>query len=195
MDYSERLIVNGLRDGDTEAYRYIFDTHYRVLCYTADRYVHDQFAAETIVSDLIFRLWERREELVISTSLRSYLLQGVRHACIDYLRSKHQRYEVAFSRLAETGAAPSPADPASASPLAAMIGSELEDRVEESIAALPPECRRVFEMSRFMGKRHAEIASELGISVNTVKYHIRHALRLLSDHLGRYAVLALFAWL
>ena len=57
MDYSERLIINGLKTGDTEAYRYIYDTHYQVLCFTANRYVHDQFVAETIVGDLIFKLW------------------------------------------------------------------------------------------------------------------------------------------
>lgn len=195
MDYSERLIVNGLKAGDTEAYRYIYDTHYRALCYAADRYVHDRFVAETIVGDLIFRLWERRASLDITTSLRTYLSQGVRHACIDYLRSKRQRYEVAVSRLDEQGALPEPADSTEADPLTAVIGSELEDRVDEAVAALPPECRRVFEMSRFMGKKHAEIASELGISVSTVKYHVRNAMKLLSDSLGRFAVVALFAWL
>ena len=37
MDYSEKLVVNGLKAGDTDAYQYIFDTHYQVLCYTANR--------------------------------------------------------------------------------------------------------------------------------------------------------------
>ena len=45
-------------------------------------------------------------------------------------------------------------------------------------------------MSRFMGMKHAEIASELGISVNTVKYHMRNALKLLSQNLDKYIVLA-----
>lgn len=53
MDYSEKLVVNGLKAGDTEAYQYIFDTHYQVLCYTANRYVRDSFVAETIVGDMI----------------------------------------------------------------------------------------------------------------------------------------------
>lgn len=195
MDYSERLIVNGLKAGDTEAYRYVYDTHYRVLCYTADRYVHDHFVAETIVGDLIFRLWERRATLDINTSLRTYLLQGVRHACIDYLRSKRQRCEVAVSRLDGQDLLPEPVDQAEASPLEAVIGNEFEERVAEAFAALPPESRRVFEMSRCMGKKYAEIADELGISVSTVKYHIRNVLKLLSEDLGRFAVVALFAWI
>lgn len=194
MDYSEKLIANGLKAGDTEAYRYIFNTHYQVLCYTANRYVHDQFVAETIVSDVIFRLWEKRDSIDINVSLRTYLAQSVRNASMDYLRSKRQRYEVAESRLTAYGDMPEPKAAETDNPLDNVIGSELENRVEEAIALLPPECRRVFEMSRFMGKRHSEIAAELGISINTVKYHIRNALKLLSDRLGKYVVAALFIW-
>lgn len=193
MDYSEQLIVNGLKAGDTEAYRYIYDTHYQVLCHVACRYVRDTFVAETIVGDLIFHLWERRAAVDISTSLRSYLAQGVRNACKDYLHSKRQRYEVASSRLAGGPALPGHDAPDPGTPLDDVIGNELAEHVDEAIAALPPECRRVFEMSRFMGKRHAEIASELGISTNTVKYHMRNALRLLADKLGKYAGASLVA--
>ena len=49
----------------------------------------------------------------------------------------------------------------------------------------------MFELSRFAGKKHAEIALELDISVNTVKYHIKHALQMLNERLGRYIVMAL----
>ena len=79
MDYSEKLVVKGLKEGDTEAYQYIFDTHYQVLCYTANRYVRDGFVAETIVGDMIYRMWEHRDTLNVNTSLRSYLQQAVRN--------------------------------------------------------------------------------------------------------------------
>ena len=191
MDYSEQLIVNGLKEGDTNAYKYIFDTHYQMLCYTANRYLHDDFVAEAVVGDIIYRLWENRADICISTSLRSYLMQGVRNRCIDYLRSKRQRYEVAASRLAEGDEVADTAD--DKNPVDDLIVNELKDHVDEAIALLPNECRRVFEMSRFMNKRHAEIAAELGISVSTVKYHLRNALQLLSERLGKYMVLLLFA--
>lgn len=193
MDYSEKLIINGLKVGDQEAYRYVYDTHYQVLCYTANKYVHDQFVAETIVGDIIFKLWERRESIDINTSLRSYLARSVRNASLDYLRSKRQRYEVAQSRLADNDDIDDTMGMASGDdPLANVIGDELEARVEEAISALPYESRRVFEMSRFMGKKQAEIADELGISVSTVKYHIGNALKLLTRDLGKYIVALLF---
>ena len=190
MDYSEKLVVNGLKAGDTEAYQYIYDTHYQVLCHTANRYVRDSFVAETIVGDMIYRMWEHRDTLNVNTSLRSYLLQAVRNGCIDYLRSKHQRYEVAASQLAEGDRIDELAD--GEQPYEQLVGNELADRVDMAIEHLPAECRRVFELSRFMGKRHAEIASELNISVSTVKYHLRNALQLLTKELGSYIVFVFF---
>jgi len=44
-------------------------------------------------------------------------------------------------------------------------------------------------MSRFDGKKHCEIAEELGISINTVKYHTKNALRILADSLSHYNIL------
>ncbi len=193
MDYSEKLIINGLKVGDQEAYRYVYDSHYQVLCYTANKYVHDQFVAETIVGDIIFKLWEHRESIDINTSLRSYLARSVRNASLDYLRSKRQRYEVAQSRLADNDTIDDTMSIASGDdPLANVIGDELEALVQDAISALPYESRRVFEMSRFMGKKQAEIADELGISVSTVKYHIGNALKLLARDLGKYVVALLF---
>lgn len=48
MDYSEKLVVNGLRKGDTKAFKYLYDTHYQVLCHFASRYLRDDYLAESV---------------------------------------------------------------------------------------------------------------------------------------------------
>lgn len=45
------------------------------------------------------------------------------------------------------------------------------------IAALSPQCRTVFLLSRVNGLTYAEIATQCGISVKTVEKHVSHALR------------------
>lgn len=49
-------------------------------------------------------------------------------------------------------------------------------------------CRRVFSLSRIEGLSNEAVAKQLGLSVNTVKYHIKHALSLLRQHLSRYLI-------
>ena len=63
MEHTETLIVEQLKTGNEDAYQYIYDRHYALLCHVASGYVRDQFLAETIVGDTIFHLWEIRETL------------------------------------------------------------------------------------------------------------------------------------
>lgn len=190
MDYSEKLVVNGLRKGDTKAFKYLYDTHYQVLCHFASRYLRDDYLAESVVGDVMFHLWENHERIEVEVSLCSYLIRCVRNSCLDHLRKNREKYEIA------TEAIPPSSDKTMVTgngeqPLGQLLDKELAEKLDEAIAALPLECRTVFELSRFAGKKHAEIALELGISVNTVKYHIKHALQMLNERLGRYIVMAL----
>ena len=193
MDLSESLIIRELKEGNEHAYRYVFDAHYDVLCVIASRYLHDDFLAESVVGDVIFHLWETRENINIQTSLRQYLVRSVRNRCLDYLKSRRVRHEQTLSTLTDDGRLlekPAGHD----HPPGYLLEKELEQTINDAIERLPVDCRRVFKMSRFDGKKNAEIAQELGISVNTVKYHMKQALRLLQQQLGKYFVFLLMAY-
>ena len=60
---------------------------------------------------------------------------------------------------------------------------ELEEKIQEAVASLPDDSRRVFVLSLHEGKTYEQMAKELGISVNTVKYPIKRALRMLYNRL------------
>lgn len=188
---TEDPIVRQLREGHEAAYKYLFDHHYAVLCHMAETYVHDQFLAETIVGDIIFHLWEIRDHLDIHTSLRSYLARSVRNRCLDYLKSQAQQHEVAVSSAGLNDFPVLQYVRSDDYPLGRLLRDELENEIRHAIERLPDECRRVFKLSRFEGKKYAEIAKELSISVNTVKYHVKHALALLQKDLGKYLTAAI----
>lgn len=96
MEITERIIIEQLKQGNEEAYKYLYRHHYALLCHIAREYVGDDFLAETLVGDVVFHLWEVHETLDIQVSLRSYLVRAVRNHCMDYLSSKKERTEVAF---------------------------------------------------------------------------------------------------
>lgn len=185
MELSEILIVQELKEGNEKAYKYLFDAHYDALCAIAARYLRDDFLAESVVGDVIFHLWETRDRIVINTSLRQYLVRSVRNRCLDHLKSGHVRHEQVLSGLQGDGTVEEKAMDEH-HPLGHLLENELETVIHAAIDQLPEDCRQVFKMSRFEGKKNAEIAQTLGISVNTVKYHMKHALRLLQQSLGKY---------
>ena len=193
MEQTETFIIQQLKEGQDRAYRYVYDRHYQILCHVAAQYVHDDFLAETIVGDVIFHLWEVRETIEIKTGLRSYLMTSVRNRCLDYLKSQYNRHEVKMS------ATPGISDDfpvlnyikGDDYPLGHLLEQELEGEIMKAVDSLPEECGRVFRLSRFEEKKYEEIAHELGISVNTVKYHVKHALALLHEALGKYLAAAI----
>ncbi len=188
MEHTETLIVEQLKTGNEDAYQYIYDRHYALLCHVANGYVKDHFLAETIVGDTIFHLWEIRETLEISVSIRSYLLRAVRNRCINYLNSEWEKREISFSSLMPDEITDDKMTISDSHPLGTLLERELEEEIYKAIDKLPDECRRVFDKSRFEGKSYEEISQELGISVNTVKYHIKNALASLQKNLSKYLI-------
>lgn len=186
MESTESLIIEQLKQGNEEAYRYLYRYHYVSLCHVAKEYVGDEALAEHLVGDVIFHLWEVHEALDIHISLRSYLVRAVRNRCLDYLDSRKQKYEITFSELEDGDLLGERYIPADDYPLGTLLEKELDHKIRQAIGRLPEECRRVFLKSRFEEKKYEEIARELGISINTVKYHIKNALSLLCKELGEY---------
>lgn len=113
-------IVDMLREGQEEGYRYLFQRHYAPLCAIAYEYVRDDFVVETIVTDVFFHVWQIRQRLIVHTSLRNYLAVGVRRHCLDWLREQQRRRLVpATEATAEQAADDS-------YPLARLLDGELE---------------------------------------------------------------------
>lgn len=186
MEDIEQIIKEQLKRGNEEAYRYLYKNHYTLLCHVAYGYVSDVFLAETLVGDVMYHLWEVHETLEIQSSLRNYLIKAVRNHCIDYLSSKYEKNEITFSSLGGDEEIKEHYLLLDSYPLGTLLERELEEEIFDAIRQLPEECRRVFLKSRFEEKKYEEISQELGVSVNTVKYHIKNALSILHDKLNKY---------
>lgn len=191
---TEKQLIEELRCGNESAFRRIYDRHYVPLCRFADLFLHDTSLSEEVVDDAIFYLWEHRSEVEITYSLRAYLMKSVRNRCLNELNSLAHREELQFSSfsLPENAEFLDTLFIEKDHPLGYLLEQELEEELERSIEALPEECRVVFKKSRFEQKKYEEIARELNISVNTVKYHIKNALAFLQKRMLGY--LKLLVW-
>lgn len=177
-------IVSRLKKGDNDAYREIYENHYTVLCHLARNYLKDDFLARAIADEVIFHIWEVRESLVINSSLRGYLMRAVRNRCLNYLRDHSKEIGLACDLDPWNGPTSEISD--NRHPLGILLEKELEVKLMEEIDSLPEQTGRIFKMSRFDDKRYLEIAKEMNISVNTVKYHIKKALSTLIKNLKKY---------
>ena len=166
---AEVLLERVLRHNDYGAFEALFNTMYPPLCQFCLKFVHVREIAEELVSDVFLTVWKNRHRIEV-TSHRSYLFTAVRNRGFDYLRKARR---TTWCDLEEAkhihGNHPDSHD--------LIAGSELNDSIQQSVAALPKQCRLIFEMSREEGLKYKEIASALNISVKTVETQMGRALR------------------
>lgn len=99
----DTLIIEHLRRGDEEAFKYIYEHHYVLLCRFANQILNDAALSEEVVDDAIFYLWEHRREIEITYSVRAYLMRAVRNRCLNELQSLSHREELHFSSFYAAG--------------------------------------------------------------------------------------------
>jgi len=81
-----RLIAQGtstairqIQLGNLRVFESLFREYYQMLCNYALRFVGDPDTAEEMVQDLFYTLWERRMDLNINSSVKSYLFSAVQN--------------------------------------------------------------------------------------------------------------------
>lgn len=141
----------------------------------------DEDAARDVVQQVFIRLWERRDNLDMNTSLKSYLFTSVHNRSLNVIRDRGKFSEGEV-----------PEEAVELNPRRQMEVLEMEARIREVVQGLPEKCREIFEMNRFEGLKYGEIAEKLGISVKTVENQVSKALKILREKLANYLTLLLW---
>lgn len=155
----------------------VYQDNYSLLYIHALKMLGDREEAKDVVQEVFVKLWAKREHLPGSPKIKSYLLVAVRNSILD--RFAHEKVRRKF--LAQV-------DPDAFFYIKDEAHEEraLMELVQAEIEQLPDQMRLVFELSRFEEKSNAEIASQLNISINTVKTHIGRALKKLKVRVSHF---------
>jgi RNA polymerase sigma-70 factor (ECF subfamily) len=134
---------------------------------------------------LFLKIWEKKDQLHIETSLQAYLYKSVYFQSLNYIkhlkvRNEHQKHTVFQMKQSQAEQAGQQLDL-----------KLLESRFRKALSDLPEQCRTVFQLSRFEELKYREIAGRLGISEKTVEHHMGKALRVLRTKLADFLVLLL----
>lgn len=177
MENLEKRILKELKYGSKKAFEYVFKTYYDPLCRYAEEILKDRDQSEDVVETLFIIIWEDRKKIDIHTSFRSYLYRSTYNACLNVIRKRKSESKYRDFFLNHADFSKSHDYGSSSYPLSGIIEKEMESGIAKVIDALPPQCKRIFLMSRVDDLSHQEIADKLDLSVNTVKSQIMNALK------------------
>lgn len=162
-----------IRESDEKAFHELFMESYNPLLRYANTFIKDSDAVKDILQEVYAHLWQIRERIDMEKSLKALLYKMTKNRCINYLRAQQS------IRLDELAPAEQPTVEMDSGEIDPDADSELERSLSVWIEQLPARQREAFELSRFEGLDHHEIADFMDCAPRTVNNHIVNALKTL----------------
>lgn len=180
MELSDIELILLWQKGEELAFEAIYKRYAVQLLSIAYQKVGERDIAEDIVQEVFITLFRNKEAADSISSLFAYLYVTLKNKILDaYRRDVLQRKYVHHMNTSFV-------DERDNSPYFQIETRDLEKKLESEIERLPPQCGKVFKLSRQKHLSNKEIALQLGISENTVEQHMRKALRILRGNLLYY---------
>ncbi|HTI07290.1 MAG TPA: RNA polymerase sigma-70 factor [Puia sp.] len=162
-----------------EEFRHLFDAYRNRLYGYVLAIAHSKYVAEEITQEIFIKLWLCRDILHQVDNLEAYIFTIARNKTLNHLRKAANN--VRLLRELQGLAAPENNNVEERS-----LVAEYDTLIRDALNQLSPQRRLVFQLSRYQGLNHEEIALELKLSRHTVKNHLVEALRFIRHYLGQH---------
>ncbi len=162
-----------IQKGNKAEFDRMFDYYYNPLCSFAYSYINNIQIVEDIVIELFSYIWESKENITIKSSIKNYLLTLTKNHSIDFIR-KNKVHFVGIDQAS---------DSISEEEEILFDDVEIINKLQSLINKLPEQRREILKMAAYEGKTYPQIATELDISVNTVKTQMSRAYKFLKEEL------------
>ena len=162
-----------IKDGDEGSFKLLYLELFSVLCNYAFQYTSDRFLSEEIVQDVFIKIWQERESINPSKSLKSYIFQSVHNSCINTIVQKKNKKTINNVFLSdESWEIIQESRQMNSFLLEKLEADETEQVIKQIIHNLPTCCNEIFKLSRFENRTNQEIAELMNVSVSTVRTQI-----------------------
>lgn len=167
-------LLSKIAAGDQSAFTTLFYHYYKPLGRFIFNITRSPQLTEEIVQDAFVKIWMRKENLSAIKSFGNYIFVLCRNEAFAQLK-KIASEKNAITQLEHYLAVEAEHD-------------QLENHTEvyrnmiaEAVAKLPPQQKRVYQLSRHDRLKYGEIADQLGLSEVTVKKHIQLAVQFIQQ--------------
>ncbi|MGY0040782.1 RNA polymerase sigma factor [Pedobacter sp. NJ-S-72] len=173
-------MIAAVKKQDRKAFEKLYKQYYRQLFALAYRYVGQPPVAEEIVHDVFLTIWKMAERLTVQSSIKSYLSRAVINSSLNFIKKKEK-----IEHGKQSAYMVVESDDETENELNRRKESLLNS-LENALAILPPKCREVMYLSRFGKLKQQEIATQMNISIKTVKKnHLTYGFQKLREQLEK----------
>lgn len=146
-----------------DIFKQTFEKYYEGLVRFANQYLNDIAQAEDVVQDAFVACWKEQKSLKTEEQTRAYLYVAIKNKALNVL--KHEKVKANYKQNVSCENVDFESE---------IITEEVSYLFRTAIKKLPEQQQKVISYS-LNGYKNIEISEELGISVNTVKFHKTNA--------------------
>jgi RNA polymerase sigma-70 factor (ECF subfamily) len=179
-DYTDEQLMVLTKGGDEKAFEAIYWRYQPYLYALSLRYLKIPALAEDALQHVFLQLWTRRHTLNEALPLKGFLGVCLKHHVLNALRDHRRAIMKHMEMAARTGLSSNDTEQA-------IHAAECASLVEGAVARLSPRKRAIFQLRSDQGLSAREIADQLGISVNTVKFQLMQATKFLRSYFRQHA--------
>ncbi|WP_164735250.1 RNA polymerase sigma factor [Pseudoflavitalea rhizosphaerae] len=168
--YNQKYLLDLIARSDQQAFTELFH-FYRNRTYThALALVQSSELAEEIVQEVFLQLWIKREQMPSIDNIEAYLNTMVKHRAFRALKNiarynnilqGSDQSEWHFSQQLQE----------------LVQQKEFAAIIREAVAVLPPRQKLAWQLNREQQLPRVKVAEIMGLSPETVKVHLAHAMR------------------
>lgn len=178
-------LIKRLSQNDETALKLMYDLYWEQLFIYAHSLLKNREICEDIIQEIFIKIWEKRNTIIIKTTLKGYLYTCVLHKVYDIFRKQKnalskevlQNFDIKIQ---------------TSTPESKLIYEELEAQINTAVNLLPEKCKKVFVLSRENQLSHKEISKQLNISTKSVEAYITKALKILRPTLTNISNILFF---
>jgi RNA polymerase sigma-70 factor (family 1) len=163
-------LVQRLKEHDLAAYDLVYLKYYKLLCVSAYFFLKNEQESKDLVQTLFLDIWEKKLYLHFHDDLKGYLFRAIKNRCLNQLEKMHTQLKAkkGYAGLQEeTGGSYMEKQP------------EYSHQLSTALNNMPTQKRTAIQIVYLHGKRYQEAAADMGISINSLKTHIRTGLNFL----------------
>ena len=177
--YSDAQLLLELQGGDHRAFKEIYERYADKLIAFALKKTQNEEEATDMVQELFLSVWKNRYTIQINGAIEAYLMVSINYMAYKWYRKRSTRPQSLndFTELPEV---------AEDSTAQKLSFTELNFLINQEIAGMPEKMRQVYLYSREHDMNGQQIATELGISHQTVRNQISSALARLKKIVNQY---------
>ncbi|HEU0228284.1 MAG TPA: RNA polymerase sigma-70 factor [Arachidicoccus soli] len=184
--YSNEQLFELLRCSDERAFTEIFFRYDKRIYKFIFKMVKDDNIATDITQEVFIKIWKKRELLVDIHNAEAYIFTIASNLTLNQIKKSLR--EAHIREMLQTIQRQNNAYNADNT----LLLHDSEALILDIVEALPPQQKRIYQLSKEQGLNYNEISSTMKISSNTVRNHLVKALHTIRTRIEKQDQIILF---